>query len=57
MRLNDAELTVFLNKVLKLGPGKRKEYLRQVDYLIERLEKKINEDSSFSVLGLQKPAL
>ncbi|HYW38094.1 MAG TPA: CBASS oligonucleotide cyclase [Terriglobales bacterium] len=54
MKLTDADLGVFIKKVLKLDPGKRKEYLRQVDYLIERLEKKINEDSSFSVLRFTK---
>jgi len=54
MRLTDTNLGVFISKVLKLDPGKRKDYLRQVDYLIERLEKKINEDSSFSVLRFTK---
>lgn len=54
MMLTDAEIGVFVAKVLKLPPGKRKEYLRQVDYLIERLEKKISEDSSFAVRKFTK---
>lgn len=49
MVLTNSEINFFVDKVLKLPPGKRKEYLRQVDYLIERLEKKISEDSSFAV--------
>lgn len=54
MMLTDAEIGVFVAKVLKLPPGKRMEYLRQVDYLIARLEKKINEDSSFAVTKFTK---
>ncbi len=54
MMLTDAEIGVFVAKVLKLPPGKRKEYLRQVDYLIERLEKRISEDSSFAVRKFTK---
>jgi len=54
MKLTDADLGVFIEKVLKLPPGKRQEYLRQVGYLIERLEKKINDDSSFKVLRFTK---
>jgi hypothetical protein len=54
MQLTDAEIGVFVSKVLKLPPGRRKEYLRQVDYLIERLEAKINEDTSFAVRKFTK---
>lgn len=46
MMLTDKQIDVFVAKVLKLPPGKRKEYLRQVDYLIERFEKKVAEDES-----------
>jgi hypothetical protein len=54
MKLNDSQIDVFVSKVLHLGQGKRKEFLAQVDYLIERLEKKIDEDSSFKVKGFRK---
>lgn len=54
MMLTDEEISFFMAKVLKLPPGKRKDYLRQVDYLIERLEKKISDDSSFSVRKFTK---
>lgn len=54
MILTDSELGVFVSKVLHLGPGKRKEYLKQVDHLIERLKKKIAEDASFKVKGFTK---
>lgn len=54
MMLTDSQLNVFVAKVLHLGQGKRKEYIGQVDYLIGRLKKKIDEDSSFSVTGFKK---
>ncbi len=54
MMLTDDQINVFVSKVLHLGPGKRKEYLDQVDYLIACLEKKINEDSSFKVKSFKK---
>lgn len=54
MMLNDDQLNAFVSKVLHLGPGKRKEYVAQVDYLIGRLKKKIDEDSSFKVKGFKK---
>jgi tRNA nucleotidyltransferase (CCA-adding enzyme) len=55
MQLTDMQINVFVAKVLKLPPGKRKEYLRQVDYLIERFEKKVKEDeSSFAVSKFRK---
>ena len=52
--LSDTQLNVFVSKVLHLGHGKRKEYLTQVDTLIERLTKQINENSSFKVKGFRK---
>jgi hypothetical protein len=52
--LTDAQINAFVSKVLHLGPGKRKEYIAQVDFLIERLRKKINSDSSFHVKGFKK---
>lgn len=55
MMLTDTQINMFVSKVLKLPPGKRKEYLRQVDYLIERFEKKVAEDeSSFAVSKFRK---
>jgi restriction endonuclease S subunit len=54
MMLNDAQLGVFVSKVLHLGPGKRREFLTQVDNLIRQLKKKITEDSSFKVKGFVK---
>lgn len=55
MQLTDTQINVFVSKVLKLPPGKRKEYLRQVDYLIESFEKKVKEDeSSFAVSKFRK---
>lgn len=55
MHLTDTQINVFVSKVLKLPPGKRKEYLRQVDYLIESFKKKVAEDeSSFAVSKFRK---
>lgn len=55
MQITDAQINVFVSKVLKLSPGKRTEYLRQVDYLIERFKKKVAEDeSSFAVNKFRK---
>ena len=54
MTLSDSQLGVFVSKVLHLGPGKRKEFLDQVDNLIRQLRKKITEDSSFKVKGFTK---
>ncbi len=54
MTLSDTDINIFVAKVLQLGPGKRKEYIAQVDFLIERLKKKIDEDSSFNVKGFKK---
>lgn len=55
MQLTDTQINTFVSKVLKLSPGKRKEYLRQVDYLIESFKKKVAEDeSSFAVSKFRK---
>jgi|SRR5882724_11509993 len=54
MRLNDSQIGVFVSKVLHLGPGKRKEYIDQVNNLIAELTKKITGDSSFKVKGFKK---
>jgi len=54
MKLTDSQLNVFVSKFLHLGKGKRGEYLAQVDFLIESLEKKIKEDASFKVKGFKK---
>jgi hypothetical protein len=54
MRLTDSQINIFVSKVLHLGQGKRKEYLAQVDFLIESLERKIKEDASFKVKGFKK---
>lgn len=54
VKLTDAEINCFVSRVLKLPPGKRKEYLDQVDFLLGRLESKIKEDGSFRVTGFKK---
>jgi hypothetical protein len=54
MKLTNAQLNYFVAKALKLQPGKRKDYLGQVDFLITRLEAKIKEDGSFKVKGFKK---
>src|SRR5438128_1478611 len=54
MMLTDDQINVFVDGVLRLPRGKRQEYLRQVDYLIERLQRKIDEDSSFAVKKFTK---
>src|ERR1700759_4162161 len=54
MMLDDAQLGVFVSRVLHLGPGKRKEFLDQVDNLIKQLKKKIAEESSFKVKSFVK---
>lgn len=54
MIINDAQLGVFVAKVLHLEPGKRKELMKQVDNLIAELEKKLAEDASFKVTGFKK---
>jgi hypothetical protein len=54
VQLTDAQINVFVDKVLKLPRGKRQEYLGQVDYLIARMQAKIDEDSSFAVKKFTK---
>ncbi len=54
MILSDEQIHIFVSKVLHLGPGKRKEYLNQVGYLIDGLKKKMDENSSFGVAGFKK---
>ena len=54
MILSDAQLNVFVTNVLHLGSGKRKEFLGQVDTLIDNLQRKIKEDDSFKVKGFTK---
>lgn len=54
MMLNDTQIGVFVSKVLHLGPGKRKEYIDQVNNLISELTKRISGDSSFKVKGFKK---
>src|SRR4051812_15846274 len=54
MMLTDDQLNAFVSKVIHLGPGKRKQFIAQVDYLIGRLKTKITEDSSFKVRGFKK---
>lgn len=49
MDLSDTEIGTFDAKVLRLDPEKRKSYIEQVDHLIQRLEVKISEDTSFGV--------
>jgi hypothetical protein len=53
MKLTDIQIEYFVSKVLKLPQGKRKDYLDQVDFLIGRLESKIDEDGSFRVTGFK----
>jgi tRNA nucleotidyltransferase (CCA-adding enzyme) len=54
MTLTDNQIGNFVSKVLHLGKDKRKEFIAQADRLIEKLETKITEDSSFKVMGFKK---
>jgi tRNA nucleotidyltransferase (CCA-adding enzyme) len=54
MKLTDSQINYFVSQVLKLRPGKRQEYLKQVDFLIKRLEAKIKEGEAFQVKGFKK---
>lgn len=54
MFLTDSQINFYDRKALKLPREKRKQYLDQVDYLIQRLETKIDEDSSFAVKKFTK---
>jgi tRNA nucleotidyltransferase (CCA-adding enzyme) len=54
MKLTDTQINYFVSQVLRLPPGKRQEYIKQVDFLIKRLESKIKEDASFQVVRFRK---
>ncbi len=54
MQLTDPELNTYVRLVLKLKPGKRTEYLEQVDRLIDLMKKRINEESVFTVKRFRK---
>jgi hypothetical protein len=54
MNLTDTQINIFVTNVLHLGKDKRKEYIAQADFLIERLTKKIQEDATFNVKGFKK---
>lgn len=54
MNLTDTEISFFDRKVLKLLPDRRKEFLKQADYLISQLQSKIDSDTSFAVTGFTK---
>jgi hypothetical protein len=47
--LGDTSLNYYISNVLKLPTDKRDEYLTQVDYLIARLRRKIDEDSDLAI--------
>jgi hypothetical protein len=49
MQLTDTQLAFYDSNVLKIQREKRTEFIRQVDFLIGRLKKKIDADTSFSV--------
>ena len=54
MKFTDEDLRRFDDAVLRIAQPKRKEYLDQVDRLIERLENRIAEEGSFSVRAFRK---
>ena len=49
MELNDSQIECFVKNRLRLPQGKRKDYLDQVDHLIEAFEAKLAEDPVFGV--------
>jgi tRNA nucleotidyltransferase (CCA-adding enzyme) len=49
MKLNDQQIKYFDSNVLKIESKKRDEYIVQVDNLIERLQAKIDEETTFEV--------
>lgn len=49
MKLTDTEINYFVNNRLKLKPGKRSEYLEQVDNLIAGFKAKVDAHPSFGV--------
>lgn len=54
MKLTNAQIKCFDDKCLKLPTDYRTEIHRQVHFLIERLESKIKEDTSFKVKRFKK---
>lgn len=54
MNLGDAYLDYYVDNVLKLPSDKRSDFLAQVDYLIGRLQKKIDEDSDLTIGKFKK---
>jgi len=49
MELTDTQLLYFVNNRLKLPQGKRSEYLKQVDHLIERFEAAAKNDNKINI--------
>jgi hypothetical protein len=49
MELTDSQIECFVKNRLRLPQGKRKDYLEQVDHLIEAFEAKLAEDPVFGV--------
>ncbi len=49
MKLTDTQLAFYDSEVLKIPRDKRKDFIRQVDHMIGRLRRKIEEDTSFGV--------
>ena len=54
MKLTNAQLKFFDDAVLRLSQEDREEIHRQVGFLIQRLEGKIKNDSTFKVKGFKK---
>lgn len=54
MTLTDSQINTFVSKVLHLGPGKRKEFMQQVDNLIASLKKQVDENSTLKIKGFKK---
>jgi hypothetical protein len=50
VHLTDSDLRTFDRLVLRIGDDEREGYMDQVHHLIERLQAKIDEDSSFNVI-------
>lgn len=49
MRLTDQQLHNYDDRVLKISRDDRRAHLDQVDHLIERLEKKVHENTAFKI--------
>src|SRR5260370_38869234 len=54
MQLTDQQIKFFDSTVLKIGPEKIDEYIRQSDHLIDCLQAKIDAETSFGVKKLTK---